>query len=406
MRIVIAPDSFKESLTAPQVCDAIAAGIRAVWPDAVIDTCPMADGGEGTVDALVVATGGTLLTTTVCGPLRDSVPARWGILGCGEGKAEPHSTGEGSDVGERATAVIEMAAASGLPLVPRDRRNPLKTTTFGTGQLIRAALDRGIRRIIVGIGGSATTDGGAGCAQALGIRFLDAAGRVLPDGMAGGDLTRIARIDVSRIDPRIAATEFVVACDVDNPLCGPRGAAAVYGPQKGATPTMVRELDDNLARLADLIARDLGRNVRDVPGAGAAGGLGAGLLAFCGATMRPGVEIVIEAVRLGERLAGADLLLTGEGRIDRQSMMGKLIAGVGRSGKAAGVPVVAFVGAVGEGADAALELLHSYHCITPSATPLPDALANAAVFLRGAAESFARAWRCPARASAPTRCPR
>lgn len=378
MRIVVAPDSFKESLSAGQVCDAIEAGIRAARPDAIIDKCPMADGGEGTVDALVAATGGTIESTVVPGPLGEPVAARWGILG-------------GSETGST-TAVIEMAAASGLPLVPPEKRNPLKTTTYGTGQLIRAALDHGAARILVGIGGSATTDGGAGCAQALGVRFLDADNHVLHDGAAGEMLARVARIDMSQRDPRIAQTKILIACDVDNPLCGPRGSAAVYGPQKGATPDVVRRLDANLAQFADVIARDLGRDVREIPGAGAAGGLGAGLLAFCGAQMRRGVEVVIEAVRLHERLAGADLVITGEGRLDRQSMMGKLIAGVGRAGKAAGVPVVAMVGSTGEGAETALGVLETYHVVTPAGTPLPDAFARAAEFLRKATETFMRNW--------------
>lgn len=376
MRIVIAPDSFKESLTAEQVCDAIAAGLRAVLPDAILDKCPMADGGEGTVDALVTATDGTFELTTVSGPLGEPVAARWGMLGRG---AVP-------------TAVLEMAAASGLPLVPPEKRDPLKTTTFGTGQLLRAALDHGAKKILIGIGGSATTDGGAGCAQALGARLLDADGRALPDRASGETLEKVAGIDLSRFDPRVATTEIVVACDVTNPLCGPRGAAAVYGPQKGATPEMVRCLDENLAHFADVIARDIGKDVRDIPGAGAAGGLGAGLVAFCHATTRPGVEIVIDAVHLRERLAGADLVITGEGRLDRQSMMGKLIAGVGRAGQLAGVPVVALVGSVGEGADAALEVLAEYRCITPPQTPIREALTRAAVFLQMSAESFIRDW--------------
>ncbi|HOW19372.1 MAG TPA: glycerate kinase, partial [Phycisphaerae bacterium] len=356
MKIVIAPDSFKESLTAAEVCEAIARGLRAVLPDAVLDKCPMADGGEGTVDALVAATNGTYEHTTVAGPLGEPVTAVWGLLGtmrasapqadvragAPPGKTAPiPPTGPTGEPGQSPTAVLEMAAASGLPLVPVEKRNPLKTTTLGTGQLIRAALDRGVTRIILGIGGSATTDGGAGCVQALGARFLDARGRALPDGACGETLAQIARIDLARFDPRVASTEIVVACDVDNPLCGPRGAAVVYGPQKGATPEIVRQLDEGLAHFADVIARDLGKDVRNIPGAGAAGGLGAGLLAFCGAAIRPGVEIVIDAVRLRERLVGADLLITGEGRLDRQSMMGKLIAGVGRAARDAGVPAVA-----------------------------------------------------------------
>jgi glycerate kinase len=373
MKIVIAPDSFKESLAAAEVCDAIADGLLSVRRDIAIDKCPMADGGEGTVQALVAATGGTLLAAVVSGPLGEPASAAWGVLGDGSG-----------------TAVLETAAASGLALVPPARRNPLKTSTFGTGCLIREALDRGIRRILLGIGGSATNDGGAGCAQALGVQFLDADGRVLADPMNGESLAHVARIDVSQLDPRIARIDLLVACDVDNPLCGSRGAAAVYGPQKGATPDIVRELDANLAHFSDVIERDLSSDIRHFPGAGAAGGLGAGLVAFLNAKIQPGVRIVIDAVRLKDRLLGADLLITGEGRLDRQSMMGKVIQGVGRAGKAAKVPVVALVGSIGEGADAAREVLDDYHCITPPGTPLPEALARASEFLRASAASLLR----------------
>ncbi len=364
MRIVVAPDSFKEALSARQVCEAIARGIRRARPDATIDLLPMADGGEGTVDALVAATNGQLRESTVTGPLGEPVRACWGLLGDGGG-----------------TAVLEMAAASGLGLVPPDRRNPLLTTTFGTGELIAAALDSGVRRILIGIGGSATNDGGTGAAEALGVRFVDRNGRVLPSGLSGGQLGRIARVDVASRDPRIGRVPIEVACDVDNPLCGPRGAAAVYGPQKGADPESVRILDANLAHMADVIQRDLGKDVRDIPGAGAAGGLGAGLLAFFDAKLRPGIQMVMDALRFSERIAGADLIITGEGRLDRQSMMGKLIEGVGRAAKSAGVPVIALVGSVGQGADDAREVLESYHCITPPDLSPTDALPQTATRL-------------------------
>lgn len=373
MKIVLAPDSFKESLPAQSVCAAIARGILRVVPDAQIEAVPMADGGEGTVDALLAATGGTRHHTAVRGPLHTPVEAAWGMLGDGSG-----------------TAVLEMAAASGLGLVPEDQRDPTRTTTYGTGELIVAALDAGASRILIGIGGSATTDGGTGAAQAAGVRFLDAAGRPCSPGLSGGALADIARIDLSERDPRIARTSILVACDVDNPLCGPRGAAAIYGPQKGATPEQVALLDRNLAHLADCIERDLGRSVRDLPGAGAAGGLGAGLVAFFNAELKPGIEIVIEAARLAERLRGADLVITGEGRIDRQSMMGKVIAGVGRIAKAAGVPAIALVGTIGDGAEATLEVLESYHRITPTGTPLAEALARTAEGLESTAASVIR----------------
>jgi len=359
MKIVIAPDSFKESLSAQQVCEAIACGIRQIHEDVEIETIPMADGGEGTVDALVAATGGTISHATVTGPTGAPVVARWGMLG-----------------GDHETAILEMASASGLALVPPPRRDPTLTTTYGTGELILAALEAGASRILIGIGGSATNDGGVGAAQAAGVRFYDQDGNLCASGMGGGGLSEVARIDLSTRDPRIGSTSIQVACDVDNPLCGPYGAAAIYGPQKGATPEQVRTLDTNLGHVADLMERDLGKKIRDWAGAGAAGGLGAGLVAFFDAEMQPGVQIVLEAVQFADRIQDADLIITGEGRIDRQSMMGKVIEGVGRAGKAAGVPVVALVGSIGEGAEATLEVLDSYHRITPAGTPIAEALAR------------------------------
>jgi glycerate kinase len=327
VKVVLAPDSFKGCLTAAEVCEALAVGLRRVWADVQTVAVPMADGGEGTVDSLVAATGGELVQVEVEGPLGDPVIAHFGILGDGQ------------------TAVIEMASASGLTLVPPARRNPLLTSTFGTGQLIRAALDRGCRRLLIGIGGSATNDGGTGMAQALGARFLDAAGAEIPR-MAGGQLSNIARIDVSALDSRLQQTQVRVACDVTNPLCGPTGAAAVYGPQKGATPEMVALLDAGLCHYARRLREDLGADVADVPGAGAAGGLGAGLMAFCGASLERGVDIVVDAVHLAEKLQGADLCITGEGRIDFQTAFGKTASGVAKVAGAQGVPVVAVGGSV------------------------------------------------------------
>jgi glycerate kinase len=326
VKIVIAPDSFKGSLTALEVCEAAATGIKAINPGFEIVEVPMADGGEGTVQSLVDATDGTFVTERVTGPLGEPVDAIYGLLGDGE------------------TAVIEMAAASGLPLVPDEKRNPLLTTTFGTGELIRAALDAGRRKLIVGIGGSATTDAGAGMAQALGVRLLDGSGE--PIGFGGAELARIATVEMSGADPRLRDTEIRVACDVDNPLYGERGAAHVYGPQKGASPDDVQVLDQNLRHFADIVQRDLGLDVRDIPGAGAAGGLGAGLVAFCGATLEPGVEIVIDAVKLPEAMRGADLCLTGEGAIDASTAFGKTPAGVTGVARREGVPVIAFGGGV------------------------------------------------------------
>jgi len=334
MKIVVAPDSFKECLSAREVGDAIAKGVLDAAPDAEVVCVPMADGGEGTVDALVDATGGEIVECDVTAPLGETTRARFGVLGDGK------------------TAVIEMASASGLPLVPPERRNPLVTTTFGTGELIKAALDRGVEKVLIGIGGSATVDGGAGMAQALGVKLLDAGGRDVARG--GGALAGLDRIDLSTRDPRIPRTIVEVACDVDNPLVGETGAAQVYGPQKGATPEQVRVLDEALGRLAEVIERDCGMDVAGIPGSGAAGGLGAGLVAFLGAKLRPGVDMVVEAVGLAEKMHGADLVLTGEGQMDRQSVFGKTPVGVAAAAKKLGVPTVAIVGCIGEGADEVL----------------------------------------------------
>jgi glycerate kinase len=326
MKITIAPDSFKGSLTALEVCEAVADGLAAYDARLECVSVPMADGGEGTVQSLVDATGGQLRSVTVSGPLGEPVAATYGLLGDG------------------ATAVIEMAAASGLPLVPPAQRNPLHTTTAGTGELIRAALDAGARQFIIGIGGSATNDAGLGLAAALGARLLDAAGREVSP--TGGGLSDLATIDLSGFDDRIAQARFRVACDVDNPLFGPLGAAHVYGPQKGATPEIVARLDDGLRRFAEVARRDLSADIADLPGAGAAGGLGAGLVALCGATLEPGVRIVIETVGLRDRMRGSDLCLTGEGRLDRQTAFGKTPKGVADVARELGVPCVALAGSV------------------------------------------------------------
>ena len=331
MRVVVAPDSFKGCLTALEVGEALKAGILLVHRQAVVDVVPMADGGEGTVRSLVDASSGQVLRAEVLDPLGRPIVAEFGLMG------------------DSKTAVIEMAAASGLPLLKEQERNPMATTTFGTGQLIKAALDAGATRLIVGIGGSATNDGGAGMAQALGVKLLDEAGREV--GRGGGSLKRLARIDMSGMDPRIAGVEVTVACDVTNPLTGPDGASAVYGPQKGATPDTVEELDRALSHYADIILRQLGVDIAHVEGAGAAGGLGAGLIAFLRATLRPGVDIVIEATRLADRIAGADLIITGEGRLDSQTRMGKTPMGVARVAQQHGVPVVGVAGQVADDAD-------------------------------------------------------
>ncbi|MFL5660738.1 MAG: glycerate kinase, partial [Ktedonobacteraceae bacterium] len=305
MRIVIAPQSLKGSLTAAEAGQAIAEGTRAVYPEADIDIVPIADGGEGTVQALVDATRGAMVHQAVTGPLGEAVEAFFGVLGDGQ------------------TAVLEMAACAGLPLVPPSQRDPRITTTYGVGELILAALERGCRHFIIGIGGSATNDGGAGMAQALGASLVTVQGTPIERG--GSALATLAHIEIASMDPRIQECSVDVACDVSNPLCGPRGASAVYGPQKGATPAMVAELDVALAHYAEVIQRDLGLAVADVPGAGAAGGLGAGLLTFLHATLRPGAQIVLEAVHLEEHLRGADLVITAEGQLDGQTVYGKSV---------------------------------------------------------------------------------
>jgi len=319
LRVVVAPDKFKGSLTAVQAAAAIAAGFAAAHPDAVIVQLPVADGGEGTVDAALTA-GFIPHRVVVQGPTGQPVTA---VLAVREG-----------------TAVIEMAEASGLRLLPLARPAPLTASSYGTGELVRAALDAGASRIVLGVGGSASTDGGAGMAQALGAQLLDAAGRQVPPGGAG--LAQLRRIEVADFDARLADTEVVVASDVDNPLCGPRGAAAVYGPQKGATADDVATLDSALAHYAQLLRRDLNIEVADVPGAGAAGGTGAGALAFLGARLTSGIALLLEVVGFAEAIRGADLVITGEGSLDAQSLHGKAPIGVARA--AGGIPVIALVG--------------------------------------------------------------
>lgn len=329
MRIVVAPDSFKGSVSALGVANAMEQGILTVFPDAEVVKVPIADGGEGTVEALVTATGGQMIYEDVIGPLGESVKAFWGVLGDGE------------------TAVMEMAAASGLPLVPKEKRDPRITTTYGTGQLIKAALDRGLRKMIIGIGGSATNDGGTGMAKALGARFYAADGAELPPG--GAALAKMAGMDLSCLDPRLKDTVIQVACDVDNPLCGPRGASAVYGPQKGATPAMIAELDAALKIFADLAKAATGRDVAEIAGAGAAGGLGVGFMFFTNAQLRPGVEIVLEATGFSGLVSLANLVITGEGRTDFQTAFGKAPVGVAKVAKQYNVPVVCIAGGLGQG---------------------------------------------------------
>jgi len=335
MHIIVAPDSFKGSLSAIEVANAMARGIISVFPEAQVTKVPIADGGEGTVEALVTATGGRMMYEKVMGPLGDTVDACWGILG-------DHETG-----------VIEMAAASGLLLIPKERRDPRMATTYGTGQLIKIALDQGIRKLIIGLGGSATNDGGVGMARALGVKFLDEANHELPDG--GAALKDLTEINTEGMDPRLAEATILVACDVDNPLYGPRGASAVYGPQKGATPEIINDLDQALKHYADIAKQTTGRDVAERPGAGAAGGLGAGLLLFTPSQLRPGVQIVLEATGFAEKVKQADLVITGEGCTDSQTAHGKAPVGVAKIAQHYNVPTLCLSGSLGSGCEDVLQ---------------------------------------------------
>lgn len=373
MKIVIAPDSFKESLSAPEVAAQIAAGFQEIFPEAEYRLLPLADGGEGTVAALVAASAGTSVQATVTGPLGEPVTACYGVTGDGR------------------TAIVEMAAASGLALVPLARRNPLRTTSRGTGELLRLALDAGLRRILVGIGGSASNDCGAGLLQALGVRLLDARGREV--GPGGGALDQVCTLDVSGLDPRLRECRIEVACDVDNPLTGPEGASAVFGPQKGASRAMVARLDANLAHFAALLKQALGQEVADRPGAGAAGGMGAALLAL-GASLRPGIEVVGELIGLDAALKDADLVITGEGRLDGQTLRGKAPVGVAGLAARHQVPVICLAGALGSDA----HLVHAKGIdavfgIVQRPCSLEEALAEAAPNLRCAARNVASSLR-------------
>jgi glycerate kinase len=326
MKVIVAPQAFKSTASASVVAHAMRRGVLLAMPHAQVIAIPIADGGSGTVEALVTATGGGYVSSPACDPLGRPVTARWGVLGDGE------------------TAVIEASAASGLSLLSTSERDPTKTTTRGTGDLIRAALDAGYFRMLIGLGDSATNDAGVGMAQALGIRALDDEGHDLPDG--GAALMGLHSLDMKGVHPGLSSSTITVLCDVTNPLCGPEGASAVFGPQKGADPEQVSLLDSALGHFADVVKEQLGCSVRDVPGAGAAGGLGAGLVAFCGAVLRPGFEVISNALHLAESLDGADLVLTGEGRIDAQTAGGKGVSGVAALSRERGVPLVAAI--VGE----------------------------------------------------------
>ncbi|MFG0516777.1 glycerate kinase [Kluyvera intermedia] len=374
MKIVIAPDSYKESLSALDVACAIEAGFREIYPDAEYVKIPVADGGEGTVEAMVAATQGRVLPVKVTGPLGEPVAGFYGVSG------------------DEQCAFIEMAAASGLELLSPAQRNPLKTTSWGTGELIRHALDLGVRRIIIGLGGSATNDGGAGMVQALGAKLLTDEHQQI--GQGGAELAALMKIDISELDSRLADCQIDVACDVTNPLTGEEGASAVFGPQKGATPEMVTNLDHALAHYAARIKQDLGIDVLSLEGSGAAGGMGAALFAFCGAKLRPGIDIVTEALHLDTLVADANLVITGEGRMDSQTIHGKVPVGVARVAKRYHIPVIGIAGSltadVGvvhqHGIDAVFSVLYRV-------CSLDDALAHAGENVRMAARNIAAVMR-------------
>ncbi len=373
MKIILAPDSFKGNLTSLQVAAALEKGVKRVLPKANCIKVPMADGGEGTVQSLVDATGGKFIRKRVTGPAGNSVSARYGMLADGE------------------TAVIEMAEASGLPLVSGKQMNPLKTTTFGTGELILDAAKRGATKIIIGIGGSATNDGGVGMAQALGVRFINKRGKEITERGAGGMLDKIDSINIKNLNPLIKKIKIIVASDVNNPLCGKTGASNVFGPQKGATPAMVKVLDANLKHLGKIIKKDLKKDVVNLKGAGAAGGLGAGLVAFTKARMKSGIDIVLEATNIARHLKGADLVLTGEGRVDFQTAFGKTPSGVAKAARKHKVPTVAIGGGITD--DAAGVFAHGIDGLESAYAremPLDEAMGNSKIYIANAAERVIR----------------
>ncbi|WP_432208480.1 glycerate kinase [Acinetobacter variabilis] len=356
---VLAPDSFKESMTAEQACQAMQRGILQVFPDANCITVPMADGGEGTVDALISSLKGERVTCQVAEPLASqSIETYFGLFDAGQ------------------TAVIEMAKANGIHLLEPARRNPMLTSTYGTGEMIKQALDLAVKKIIIGLGGSVTNDCGAGMAQALGVRFLNTAGESIQ--VCGGNLDQIHQIDFSQLDARLNNTEILIASDVNNPLCGPNGASMIFGPQKGATSEMVQQLDRNLSHFADLVEISLDISFKNFPGAGAAGGLGFGLMAFAGAKLQSGVALIMEQNRLAEKIADADYVFTGEGKIDHQTALGKTPFGIAQVAKQLNKPVIAFAGLVGEGIESLYQAGFSQIVgINPPDCLLEEALKNA-----------------------------
>jgi len=371
MKFVLAPDSFKESMTAKEVAEAMERGIKKVIPNAECVKVPMADGGEGTVQSLIDATDGELYKVMVKGPLGDKVEATFGVLG------------------DKKTAVIEMASASGLHLVPREKRNPLLSTTYGTGELIKAALDKGVNHIIIGIGGSATNDGGAGMVQALGGKLLTVDNKEI--SLGGGYLDLLHKIDLNELDKRLREVKIEVACDVTNSLTGKTGASHIFGPQKGATEDMVKLLDNNLRHYAKIIKQQLGMDIESIPGAGAAGGLGAGLLAFFCAELKMGIELVTKHSKLKEKMKDADYVFTGEGSIDAQTLYGKTPLGVALIAKEYNIPVISFAGRIGDGIEPLYENgINSIIGILSEADTIEKALIKGPVNIERTSENIAR----------------
>ncbi len=371
MKIIIAPDSFKGSLTSSQVCAAIKKGIRKADENIDIVSIPMADGGEGTVDALMNSLGGSKIQVWVKDPLFRRIKAQYGILEDGK------------------TAVIEMASASGLALLSLKERNPMNTTTYGTGELIKDALDRGCRKFIIGIGGSATNDGGIGMAAALGARFYDSEGNEIE--LTGSGLTKLDSIDLRELDPRVKESSFSVFCDVENPLYGPSGAAYVYGRQKGADDDMIEKLDNGLRRLSETVEKDLGKSVASIPGAGAAGGLGAGLVAFLNAKLEKGIDLLMETIGFEEQIKDADLIITGEGKMDEQTKYGKTIFGIIKAARKQGIPVVGICGSIGDGVEELYtEGLNSVFSIVNRPMPLWQSIEQTSELLTSTAENVIR----------------
>jgi len=378
MKIVIAPDSFKDSLSAQGVAQAIATGLRDVWPDAQLIECPMADGGEGTIEAVLAACDGQWMKNRVTGPLGQPVEAQWGWLA------------------ETRTAIIEMAMASGLQLLTLEQRDATVTTTYGTGELIAAALEAGAQRVILAIGGSATNDAGTGMLSALGARFLDSNDKPLPPG--GLALSKVARIEIEHMDPRLKDVQFEVAADVNNPLCGAQGASHIFGPQKGASPEQVLTLDAALAHFARRSALVLGKDDSEHPGSGAAGGMGFAAQAYLNASFRPGVEVVADLTGLADALLGADLVITGEGRFDAQTLRGKTPFGVAKIAARANVPVIVLAGTLGDGyADLYEHGISAAFALTSGPMTLDQACRTAETLLHDRARDLARVWALAAR---------